>query len=244
MSRVGVVTATLGALVGLLVSACGGSDDADAVTVLAAASLTDVLPQVDATANYSFDGSDFLATQVREDVPADVYLAANARHPTELAAEGLLEDVRVIARNRLVIVVQAGNPSGIADVADLAADDLRVVVAAPTVPVGEYTRLAFGMLGATDVLDAVASNESDVKAVVGKVALGEADAGIAYATDVAPVADQIESVPLPDRAQPVIEYLGGIVVSSTRKEAARSFLDRLTGDAGRAALSAAGFGLP
>jgi len=227
----------------LLVAACGGGANGR-VTVLAAASLTEVLPLVDENANYSFDGSDFLAAQVREDVPADVYLAANSRYANGLAAEGLLEDVRVIARNRLVIVVQAGNPAGIASVADLAGSDLRVVVAGATVPVGEYTRAALETLGATAVLESVVSNETDVKAVVGKVALGEADAGIAYATDVAPVRDEVEALPLPDEAQPVIEYRGGIVASSGRKEAARAFLDRLGSETGRDALAAAGFSQP
>ena len=96
-------------LLALAFGGCGG-DEEPRVTVLAASSLTEVLPTLEPGANYSFDGSDFLAAQVREDVPADVYLAANARYADELAADGLLEDVRVFATNRLVIVVQAGNP--------------------------------------------------------------------------------------------------------------------------------------
>lgn len=233
------------ALAGLLlgVAACAG-DSGSRVTVLAASSLTEVLPLVDESANYSFEGSDFLASQVREEVPADVYLAANARFPTELAEDGLLEDVRVIARNRLVIVVQRGNPSAIDDVTDLASGELLVVLAGASVPVGAYTREALELLGATDVLDVVVSNEADAKGVVGKVALGEADAGIAYATDVAPVRERVDSIPLPDGSQPEIEYLGGIIAASSRKDGARAFLDRLTSEVGRAALAEAGFSLP
>ena len=111
-------------------------------------------------------------------------------------------------------------------------------------PVGEYTRTALETLGATAILDLIVSNEADVKAVVGKVALGEADAGIAYATDVAPVRDLVEGLPLPDEAQPVIEYRGGIVVSSERKQAAQAFFERLTSQDGRAALAEAGFSVP
>ena len=240
-----LVACVAAAFVGLalLVAACGG-DAGSRVTVLAASSLTEVLPLVDESAHYSFEGSDFLAAQVREEVPADVYLAANARYATELADDGLLEDVRVVARNQLVIVVERGNPAAIADVGDLMSDELRVVVAGSAVPVGEYTRDALELLEASALLDVVVSNERDVKAVVGKVALGEADAGIAYATDVAPVRDRVEALPLPDVAQPGIEYRGGIIASSSRKEAARAFLDRLTSEAGRDALAEAGFSLP
>ena len=173
-----------------------------------------------------------------------MYIAANARYPTELAEDGLLEDVRVVARNRLVIVVPRGNPAAITEVADLASGELRVVLAGPAVPVGEYTRDALELLEATALLDVVVSNERDVKAVVGKVALGEADAGIAYATDIAPVRDQVEALPLPDEAQPGIEYRAGVITSSSRKDAARAFLDRLASEAGRDALANAGFTLP
>lgn len=243
MRRLLAVAAPLVAAGALLVAGCGGAADGR-LTVLAAASLTEVLPAFEPDANYSFEGSDFLATQVREDVPADVYVAANARYPTELAAEGLLEDVRVIARNRLAIVVQKGNPAGISSVADLAAPELRVVIAGESVPVGEYTRSTLSALGAAAVLDGVVSNESDVKAVVGKVALGEADAGIAYSTDIAPVRDRVELVPLPAEAQPPIEYLAGVVASSSRKDAARAFLEQLASERGREALADAGFALP
>ena len=241
--RLRAAVASAGIAVVLAMAACGGSAD-ERITVLAAASLTQVLPLVEPDANYSFDGSDFLASQVREAVPADVYLAANARYPIELAEEGLLEEIRVIARNRLVIVVQGGNPSAIRGVHDLAAPELRVVVAGATVPVGEYTRAALESLDANAVLENAVSNEHDVKAVVGKVALGEADAGIAYATDVAPVRERVEIVELPEEAQPEINYLAGVIVSSKRKVAALAFLERLAAGKGLEALEAAGFALP
>ena len=117
-------------------------------------------------------------------------------------------------------------------------------MAGATVPVGEYTRDALQILDAADILDNVASNENDVKAVVGKVALGEADAGIAYATDVAPVADNVELIELPEWAQPDIDYLGGVIASSERKEAAHAFLELLAAERGRDVLADAGFALP
>jgi len=223
--------------------ACGGQGE-PRLTVLAAASLTDVLPLIDSEPRYSFAGSNILATQIREGAPVDVYVAANSRYPTELEAEGLLVDVRVVAQNRLVIVVPPGNPAEIESVGDLAGPDLRIVVASEAVPVGEYTRDAFETLGATGALDNVVSNEEDVKAVVAKVVLGEVDAGIAYATDVAPVGDRVETVAIPEEAQPQIDYLAGIVAKTSNREEARRFLDQLASEDGRSRLDAAGFLLP
>lgn len=224
-------------------SGCGGEDESS-LTVLAAASLTEVLPLIDSEARYSFAGSNTLAAQVRENAPADVYVAANARYPTELAEEGYITDVRVIAENRLVIVVPFDNPAGIEGVSDLVGPDVRLVVASEAVPVGGYTRDALETLGVSPALENVVSNEDDVKAVVGKVVLGEADAGIAYATDVKPVGDGASTVPIPDEAQPTIEYLAGVITSTRNAAAATAFLDRLESDDGRAALAAAGFELP
>lgn len=223
--------------------ACGGQDE-PRLTVLAAASLTDVLPSIDSEPRYSFAGSNTLATQIREGAPVDVYVAANSRYPTALETEGLLVDIRVVAQNRLVIVVPPGNPAGIESVGDLVDPDLRIVVARETVPVGEYTRDALETLGITSALDNVMSNEEDVKAVVAKVVLGEVDAGIAYATDVAPVGDRVETVAIPEEAQPQIDYLAGIVAKTSNLEEARHFLDELASEDGRSQLLAAGFLLP
>ncbi len=241
--RRGAALCVLAAGLVLALAGCGG-DEKPALTILAAASLTEVLPNIDEDARYSFAGSDTLATQIREGAPADVYVAANARYPAELADEGLVDDIRVIAHNRLVIVVPADNPAGIATVADLAAPDVRLVVASETVPAGEYTRAALETLGALAVLDNVVSNEDDVKAVVGKVALGEADAGIAYATDVNPVGDRVKILPIPDNAQPAIDYLAGVITSTSNRGAASAFLDRIASDDGRELLAGAGFSVP
>ncbi len=121
---------------------------------------------------------------------------------------------------------------------------MKVVVGAEGVPVGDYTRAVLETLGASDVLANVASEEPDVKGVVAKVASGAADAGFVYVTDVAPVADEVEVVELPADAQPPIEYVLGIVSGTAHREAAEAFVRSLLGDAGREALSAAGFGLP
>ena len=238
-----VLTVTLGFFLVFLAAGCNKTNP-DRITVLAASSLTEALPRVTTNAYYSFGGSDFIAAQVRENVPADVFISANARYADDLEAEGLLEEVRVVVRNHLVIVVQEGNPLGISNLVDLASPEVRFVVAAPTVPAGEYTRVAFEELGLSVLLESVVSNENDVKAVVGKIALGEADAGIAYATDIQPLKDKVESLPLPIKGQPNIEYRGGIIASSSRKGAARFFLDMLESEVGKSTFLNAGFDLP
>lgn len=221
----------------------GSSDEAD-LTVLAAASLTDVLPEVDPDPRYSFAGSNTLATQIREGAPADVYAAANTRLPDELEAEGLVETPRVFATNRLVLLVPRGNPAGIRSVGDLARPDVRFVMADEGVPAGDYTREVLAALGREELVGAASSQEDDVRGVTQKVALGEADAGFAYATDAAAVGDDVQALRLPRSAAPDIAYGVAVVTSSEHPDAAEAFVDRLLGPEGQAALATAGFGPP
>ncbi len=238
----------------LAVAACGGDDDDaqgetgatgdSAPTVYAAASLTEIFPAIDPAPRYSFAGSDELATQIREGAPADVYAAASSRYPQELFDEGLVEEPVTFASNRLVLIVPADNPAGIEEVADVTEPDTKLVIAAEGVPVGDYTRQVLEDLGLTAALDNVVSNEDDVKGVVGKVTLGEADAGFVYATDATVAGDDVTVIELPAGAQPPIEYQIAVVASSENAEAAQAFLDLVLGDEGRAQLEAAGFVLP
>lgn len=210
----------------------------------AAASLAEVLPEIDPDARYSFAGSDELATQIREGAPADVYAAASSTYPQELFAAGLVEKPFTFASNRLVLIVPRANPASIESAEDLVHSGTRLVLAAEGVPVGDYAREALTRLGLSAALANVVSNEDDVKGVAGKVALGEADAGIVYATDAAPLGDDVLVFDLPGRAQPAIEYQVAVASESDDPEAARAFIDRLLSDAGREALARAGFGLP
>ena len=115
--------------------------------------------------------------------PADVYAAASPKYPDELYAAGLVEKPVVFATNRLVLVVPASNPARIGDAFDLARPGVKLVIGQAGVPVGDYTRKVLANLGLSSALANVVSQETDVKGVVAKVALGEADAGIVYATD-------------------------------------------------------------
>jgi molybdate transport system substrate-binding protein len=240
--RAALCAVALGVALAGLLAACG--DDDDRLTVLAAASLTDVLQRIEPDARYSFAASDTLATQIREGAPADVYAAANERLPSELFEEGLVERPVVFATNRLVLLVPAGNPRNVRSVADLRAAGMRVVMAGEGVPAGDYTREVLANLGAEDLVERAVSQEDDVRGVSAKVALGEADAGFAYATDAAAVDADVDAVPLPAAAQPPIRYGVAVVAASDEPARARALIDALRSAEGRAALEDAGFGVP
>lgn len=217
---------------------------ASPITVLAAASLTSVFPRISAAPRYSFAGSDQLALQLQQGAPADVYAAASPKYPELLYRQGLLRRPAVFATNRLVLIVPRSNPARIGSVYDLRRTGIKLVIGDKGVPIGAYTRQILDTIGiSAEVLKNVVSEETDVKGIVGKVALGEADAGFVYATDARPVAARAKVVPLPAWAQPPIRYEIA-VVKGGREAAARAFVARVTGKLGRAALRKAGFGLP
>jgi molybdate transport system substrate-binding protein len=234
----------------LVLAGCGGGDDtqagegAGAPTVYAASSLTEVFEAIDPAPRYNFAGSDELATQIREGASADVYAAASSKYPQELFEEGLVEEPVTFASNRLVLIVPADNPAGIEEIADVAEPGTKLVVAAEGVPVGDYTREVLADLGLAAALENVVSNEDDVRGVVGKITLGEGDAGFVYGTDATVAGDHVAVIELPEGAQPPIEYQIAVVAGSENREAAQAFVDRVLGDEGREQLESAGFILP
>ena len=252
MRKLGWLLVVVTALFAL--GACGGDDDDSAadtggggdtsLVVYAAASLTEVFPAIDPAPQYNFAGSDELATQIREGGLADVYAAASSKYPQELLDEGLVEEPVTFASNRLVLIVPTDNPAGIEEVADVAEPGVKLVIAAEGVPVGDYTREVLESLDLTAALDNVVSNEDDVKGVVGKVSLGEADAGFVYTTDAAVAADDVTVIELPEGSQPPIEYQIAVVAASDNKEAAQAFVDEVLGPDGQEQLEAAGFVIP
>jgi len=214
-------------------------------TVFAAASLTDVFPKIDSSPRYSFAGSDQLALQIRQGAPADVYAAASPRHPQLLYHDGLVAKPITFATNKLIVIVPRSNPAGIDSVYDLRRSGVKVVIGDRGVPIGLYTRQLLDALGITDgVMRNVVSQETDVKGIVSKVALGEADAGFVYITDAKPVASRVRRIQLPDWAQPSIRYQIAIVSSTPRKVGARAFIRKVTSKRGRTLLRRAGFGVP
>ena len=229
----------LAAVVAVLASGCGGSGD-ERLDVFAASSLRDVAEQVDDGPRYTFAGSDELAAQIRDGARADVFLSASGTPLEELRSEGLVEAPFVFASNRLVVVVPAANPARLDAFDDLARPGVKLVLGGEGVPVGDYAREALGAAGLAGALDNVVSLEQDVKGVLGKVALGEADAGIVYATDVRAAGEDVRELPVPDAVQPDVRYYAA-VVSAGDSDRAAAFVERLVGADGAAALRAAGF---
>jgi len=211
------------------------------LTIYAAASLTNVFPQIDARQQYSFAGSNQLAAQIRQGAPADVFASANTALPQQLYEEGLVEKPVVFTRNALILIVPRSNPAKLKSVLDLRKPGVKLVVAAKGVPVGDYTRVVLHKLGLDDALGNVVSNESDVREVLAKVALGEADAGFVYATDARTVRGKVATIGIRWSAQPIVDYAVAVVKRSKHVVAARVFVRRLLADPGQAKLRAAGF---
>ena len=232
------------AFFGLVAFPAAASVGASKITVYAAASLTEVFPKIDPGERYSFAGSDQLAFQIQQGAPADVYAAASPKYPDQLYKQGFVLKPVVFATNTLVLIVPASNPARIRSVFDLKKPGIKLVIGQMGVPIGDYTRTVLKNLGLSSVLSHVVSQETDVKGIVGKVVLGQADAGFVYITDSKPVARKVKVVRLPARAQPQVKYEIAVVKASHNRAAAQAFVSRVLAKKGRAALAAAGFGLP
>jgi molybdate transport system substrate-binding protein len=223
------------------------------ITVAAAASLSAVFPQIGTAferahpgsrVRFTFSSSNGLATEIKEGAPVDVFASASPRWLDAVARDPGLLLRAVFARNRLVVIVPRDNPAHITRFADLARAGVRLVVAAPGVPAGDYAREALGRAGLLAALRNIVSYEQDVEGVVQKVVSGDADAGIAYATDVTPtVARAVIQVELPASANVVALYEIGVVRGTKASALARAFLTYVLGP-GQAVLREAGFSAP
>ncbi|MEU3313651.1 molybdate ABC transporter substrate-binding protein [Streptomyces sp. NPDC006662] len=248
-------------------SACGGNgaddakkDDAAAsapasaaakaanLTVLAASSLTDVFKTAGAAyekshpgtkVTFSFAGSQELAAQVKQGSPADALVTADTKTMDGLRAD--TSDATVIAKNRLVIAAGKGNPFKIDELKDLADSKIKVVLAAPEVPVGRYGKQ---ILDAQKIEVKPVSQEPNVRAVLSKVELGEADAGLVYKTDSAKSGDKVVTVDIPDDQNAVASYPAATLKQSKNAEAAAAFVAWLSTPEAQKILQDAGFQKP
>jgi molybdate transport system substrate-binding protein len=211
------------------------------LTIYAAASLTEVFRAVDGAQTYNFAGSNALETQIRNGAPADIFASAAPLNTQRLFRAGLVDKPVTFTANRLALIVPKSNPAGIRSIYDLRSKPVKLVVAAPAVPVGGYTLTVLKKMGLSSVLGKVVSRESDVKAVTGKVALGQADAGFVYVTDARPVSDQVTVVRIPAWAQPRVRYEIAVVSRSTNKTAAQAWINAIMSARGQTALRNAGF---
>ena len=239
-------------VVALALASCGGGGRGTrkTVTVFAAASLTDVFRAMEKPfaaehdsykLTFSFAGSQQLVAQVQQGAPADVVGTADRSSMTRVEPKTLHRAPALFARNRLVIAVHPGNPLGIKTLADLARPGIKVVLAAPGVPVGNYARQALGKAG---VKVEPVSLEDSVEGVVTKVALGEADAGIVYETDARSPDRGIEAVRIPDRDNVEAEYFVMSPRTAKEKTGGEAFESYLLSASGRTVLERYGFAVP
>lgn len=252
---------TLIVAAGLAGGACapgGGSPEPASLTVFAAASLRDVLAGAAARheaasgvpITTAFDSTAALRVQIEQGAPADVLAAADMTNPQRLVDAGLAGGpVTAFAGNRVVMITPADNPAAIAGPVDLAAPWVRIVAAGQGVPITAYAEEAIDRLAAIEGyppdyarrLDAnLVSREDNVRAVLAKVELGEADAALVYATD-AGESDAVLTFELPDAAQVRVEYGAVVTAASTDAEAARGFVGWLAGPDGQMLLVDHGF---
>ncbi len=240
-SRWSTVGPVVAIALALAVTACGSSDDR--LVVFAASSLTDVFerlesdfeaehPAIDVVVNAA--GSSSLVAQLAEGAPVDVLVTADTDTMSDaVAATPTIGEPVTLVRNGLVIAVERDNPLGIGSLGDLA--DVVVVLAAPQVPAGAYSRSILACAGVA--VDPV-SLEQSVRSVASKVALGEADAGLVYRTD---ISDDLDAVEIPAECQVAAEYP---IVLLDDTPAARQFLAFVTGADGARVLADEGFELP
>jgi molybdate transport system substrate-binding protein len=224
-----------------LASTAGARRQQGSLTIYAAASLTEVFAVYDRAQRYNSAGSNALETQIRNGAPADIFASAAPQNTQRLYRAGVVDKPVTFTSNRLALIVPRSNPADIHSVYDLRRRTVKLVVAGAAVPVGGYTRTVLRKMGLTSVLSKVVSQESDVKAVTGKVALGQADAGFVYATDARPVSSQVSVIRIPAWAQPRIRYEIAVVSRSSNKTAARAWIKRLLSPVGQKALRNAGF---
>lgn len=218
------------------------------ISALAAASLTDSFnalgtafkaanPAV--TVKFSFAGTPTLVTQIEQGAPADVFASADTANMDKLKGDGFTTGTsQVFARNKLTIVVAPGNPKGISGLADLAKPGVIYITEGPMVPAGKYALQALAMAG---VKVTPKSLETDVKSVVSKIELGEADAGIVYTTDVKAAGSKVQGVPIPDAYNVIATYPIVAVKAGTNSAVANAFIAYVLSAAGQSTLQSFGF---
>lgn len=230
------------------------------LTVFAASSLTDVFEEIGAafeksnpgvTVQFNFAGSQQLGLQLNQGARADVFATADLKS-MEVIKELQSKSPQVFAHNRLVVIVPAANPAQVRELHDLAKAHLKLVVAAASVPVGYYTLQvldkasadpSFGALYKANVLKNVVSLETNVRQVVTKVSLGEADAGIVYATDAA-TAKNVAVIGVPESFNVIADYPLVVLNNAPQPQLAQAFVDLLLAPDGQAVLKKYGFVLP
>jgi molybdate transport system substrate-binding protein len=237
-------------------STTGSSTSPINLKVFAAASLTESFTEIKAQyeaahpnvkITYNFNGSQLLVQQIINGAPADVFASADTVNMQKAQKAGVVNTPQVFVKNKLTVITPASNPGKITSLKDLARKGLKIVVAAPSVPVGKYWLQVLDKMGKSTeygpayesaVKANFVSQEDNVKAVVQKVELGEADAGIVYNTDVTPaIASKVKFIEIPDNFNVIAQYPIAVVKDSTQASAAQDFMNYVLSAQGQAVLS-------
>ncbi len=226
------------------------------IVIFAASSLTDPLIEASpafSNANggvrltFNFGGTPQLRTQLEQGARADVFLSANVEQMQAAIKSGAVSGATpVFAQNKLVVITPKSNPGKITKLEDLARPGVKVIITQKDVPVGVYTREAFKKMAANRAFGAdfearvnanIKSEESNVKQLVTKVQLGEADAAVVYSSDVsAKVSPDVATIPVPDEFNTIADYLAAVVKDAREPALARSFIGFLASENGKAIL--------
>jgi molybdate transport system substrate-binding protein len=245
----------------ILLTACSSSpsvSESRTLNVFAAASLTDAFTEIgnnfqnaipNVTVTFNFAGSQALRTQIEEGAPADVFASASGKEMETLITGSFViaESSQNFLSNKLVIILPADNSAEIDSLEDLATSGFKIVLAAEEVPVGNYARQSLDLMNGsygTDfkdkVLANVVSNEDNVKQVVAKVQLGEADAGIVYTSD-AVAASELKTIEIPNELNVIAKYPIAPLVESANADLAEAFITYVFSDEGQEILQKWGF---
>ncbi len=228
------------------------------LNVFAAASLTNAFTEIGkafetanpgTTVTFNFAGSQALRTQIEEGAPADVFASASKTEMETLITDTLVapDAPQQFITNNLVVILPANNPAGLEKLEDLSKPGIKVVLAAEEVPAGKYARQALdamnGQFGAgfkDKVLANVVSNEDNVKQVVAKVQLGEADAAIVYTSDAA-AAPELKTIEIPAELNVIAKYPIAPLIKSENLDLAKTFIAYVLSADSQAVLQKWGF---
>jgi molybdate transport system substrate-binding protein len=253
---IGVMLAAL-----LLAASAGYAEEHRELTVFTAASLTGAFGEIgqmyknetNISVAFNFDGSQALRTQMENGAYADVFVSANEKLMKAAKNDGLMNNSSVVifTKNKLSLIVPKGNPARIINLSDLAKPGLKIVMGTKDVPVGDYALQIISKLGndsaygpdyKTKVLANVISQETNVNYVVTKVALGEADVGFAYVSDITEdLTSKVDKIDIPDEYNVVAQYPMGVLLESKYPVESQEFISRVLSDKGKAVLEKYGF---
>ena len=253
-------------ILALLLTGCASpapivATEPQTLTVFAAASLTAAFTELGknfeaanpgVTVTFNFAGSQALRTQIEAGAPADIFASANKTEMDALVTSGHVQQgtPQIFLNNKLIVILPVDNTAELTKLEDLANSGIKLVFAAEEVPVGKYTRQAleqmndqFGSDFKDKVLANVVSNEDNVKQVVAKVQLGEADAGVVYTSD-AVAAPDLKTIEIPNELNVIAEYPIAALTDSVNSELATAFINYVLSQAGQAVLQKWGFAPP